>query len=383
MTIIENIRKVFEENFHVDPVAVRAPGRINIIGEHTDYNLGFVLPAAIDRYIYVTASLSQSQDSHLIAHDIGETYSFAIDQLKPQGGWSDYIVGVFREFKDKFGVKEGFNMVISGDIPAGAGLSSSAALECAAGLALQHLYGLSAEKIDIVRIGLRAERSFVGLDCGIMDQYASVFGKKNQVLLIDCMNETHRYVDFRPGDYELLLVNSMVTHALADSEYNKRRMECERGVQAVRRIYPHVNSLREVSMDMLNRVKGEMEDVTRRRCAYVIRENARVLDVTDLLEDDSLNEVGRILFDAHDDMRLNYEITCSETDFLVDLARESGLVDGARQMGGGFGGCTLNLLPGDNIAAFKELVRERYKNRFGKDPQFLNVSIANGASIIK
>jgi len=383
LTITQKTGRIFKENFSTDPIIVRAPGRINIIGEHTDYNLGFVLPAAIDRFVYAAVALSGSEQCHLMALDLGKTHSFHIHKAERTGTWADYIIGVFRELKDKYQIDGGFNMVITGDIPAGAGLSSSAALECSAGLALQQVYGLNLEKIDLVRTGLRAEINFVGLACGIMDQYASVFGEQDKVLLIDCMNETHRYVDLNLGDYQLLLVNSLVTHDLADSAYNERRKECERGVEAVRREFPHVTSLREVSMDMLNRVKREMEEVIYRRAGYVIRENERVLETTDLLENNSIEEVGRILFEAHDDMRVNYEITCAETDFLVTLARESGLISGARQMGGGFGGCTLNLLHGKDVAAFKDYTSSRYMNKFGHEPMFIEVSTASGASVIK
>ncbi|MEJ2003772.1 MAG: galactokinase, partial [Cyclobacteriaceae bacterium] len=383
LTITESIRYLFNENFKGDPVLVSSPGRINVIGEHTDYNMGFVLPAAIDKSIYIAVGLSENQQCRLIANDLNEDHTFYMDDLKKTGSWPDYIIGVFREIAGNITSPRGFNMVISGDVPLGAGLSSSAALECAAGLALSHIYGLNLGKLEIARIGLKAERSFVGLDCGIMDQYASVFGKEDNVLLIDCQNETHRHINLHLGDQELLLVNSHVTHQLAaDSAYNERRTQCMEGVRMVNQVYSHVRSLREVSMDMLDKVSESMEDIIYRRCAYVIRENARVLEVTDLLESRELTKAGAILFEAHDDMKRNYEVTCKETDFLVQLARDTGFVMGARQMGGGFGGCTINLLPTDKLDEFREFTDRKYNDAFGISPEFIEISISDGASLI-
>jgi galactokinase len=291
-------------------------------------------------------------------------------------------MGVVYEMLQTGSLDSGFDMTISGDIPLGAGLSSSAALECAAAFAINTLYGLEIDRLDLVRIGLRAERHFVGLDCGIMDQYASFFGKQDSALLIDCMNETHRSVSLNLEDCRFLLINSMVVHDLADSPYNVRRGQCEEGVKAVRKLYPHVRSLREVSMDMLDRVSSEIDEVVYNRCAYVIRENERVLKVVDHLDAGALAQVGSVLYAAHEDMRRHYDVTCPETDFLVELAAKTGKVIGARQTGGGFGGCTINMVPADFVEEFKSIVSQSYQSQFGKKPEFIPVRTSNGVSQI-
>jgi len=357
---------------------VRAPGRINLIGEHTDYNNGFVLPASIDRAIYAGIERSGTTTCTIEALDLDEVYTFALNEVERTGTWADYVLGVYCGIAATHELREGFNLVIAGDIPMGAGLSSSAALECATAYAIKQLYGLNLDDISLVRLALETERTFVGLDCGIMDQYASVFGKKDHVLLIDCQTETHRYFKLKLNGYIMLLVNSGVTHALAGSAYNERRRQCEAGIAVVREIYGHVRSLREVSMDMLERAASHMDPLIFRRCAYVIRENERVLEAGDLLEAGSVREAGRLLFEAHEDMRENYEITCAETDMLVNEARDSGIVAGARQMGGGFGGCTINLVHAPDERRFRDLITKKYRRTFGKTPDFIDVMTAMG-----
>ncbi len=363
-------------------ISVRAPGRINLIGEHTDYNNGFVLPAAIQQSVYIHAGFSNDDTCRLFASDLDTDYHFKLRDFYPVGGWADYIMGVLREFQAKFATERGFNMVISGDIPQGAGLSSSAALECAALLAISKLYEKNLQPLEMARMALNAERSFVGLECGIMDQYASIFGKRNHVLLIDCMNETHRDVPLDLGDHSLVLCNSHVVHELAGSAYNERRQQCGEGVTVIRKEYPHVTSLREVSLDMLSALRNTMKPVIFDRCAYVIRENNRVLDVVDKLEAGDLTGIGKLLYEAHDDMRENYEVTCPETDYLVELAHSSGVVLGARQMGGGFGGCTLNLILKNDVDAFREAVTAPYLERYGKMPTLIETETSNGAGIL-
>ena len=372
-------QSAFEKRYQYAGISVKAPGRINLIGEHTDYNNGFVLPAAINRYVYITIGLSGSSGCTLYAVDLDDEFSFDLNNIHRTGTWADYILGGFVGLKSKYLIDRGFNMVISGDIPQGAGLSSSAALECAAILALTSLYQLKVDNLEIARMALECERSFVGLDCGIMDQYASMFGKKEEVMLIDCMNETHRYFPLELGEYRLILINSGITHALADSSYNERRRQCEEGVQSVRREYSHVTSLRQVSMDMLQRVESDLPEVIFRRCAYVIRENDRVLQMTDLLSDSEFAEAGMLLSEAHDDMRSNYEITCEQTDFLVAQACNNDWVLGARQMGGGFGGCTINLIHNDKIEPFKSFIENTYYDAFAIKPELIEVETSDGA----
>ncbi|MCA6074811.1 galactokinase [Fulvivirga sedimenti] len=378
MNISDRIAEEYRSRFGDSSIVVSAPGRINLIGEHTDYNNGFVLPAAIHQSVYICAGFSEGDECTLVALDLDKTYQFRLGEFASVGGWQDYILGVLHEFMQKFTIDRGFSMVISGDIPQGAGLSSSAALECAGLMALSNLYQVQLAPLTMARMALNAERSFVGLDCGIMDQYASVFGKKDHVLLIDCMNETHREVPLQLREYCLLLCNSNVAHELADSAYNERRKQCRNGVDIVRREFPHVTSLREVSLEMLERTKGNMDPVVYRRCAYVIRENNRVLRVVDYLQAGDLPDVGQQMYEAHDDMKVNYEVTCDETDFLVELAHSSGKVLGARQMGGGFGGCTINIIKNEDVNAFSDLVISEYVKKFGKTPTFITAETTDG-----
>ena len=382
MTIPIKLQAVHSQYFGEAAVLVRAPGRINIIGEHTDYNMGFVLPAAIDRGIYCTISKSQGSQCRVHALDFQDTHTFDLKDFTRAGTWPDYIMGVVHEILQTHSLDSGFDMTISGDIPLGAGLSSSAALECATAFAISTLYNLKIDRLDLVRIGLRAERHFVGLDCGIMDQYASFYGKRDSALLIDCMNESHRYVDLKLEDFRFLLINSMVVHDLADSAYNVRKSQCEEGVRAVRLLYPHVRWLREVSMDMLDRVSSKIDEVVYNRCAYVIRENERVLNVVDHLGAGALAEAGSALYDAHEDLRRHYDVTCPETDFLVELAAKTGKVVGARQTGGGFGGCTINMVPSGFVDEFKAMVSQSYQRQFGKNPEFIPVQTSKGVSQI-
>ena len=381
--MIQSVITAFHDRYGPVELLSRAPGRINMIGEHTDYNMGFVLPAAIDRYIIVAASRAEGRKGKIYAMDLNDECDYDIQDLRPTGTWADYILGVLKELRPLHQADTSLNMVVAGNIPQGAGLSSSAALECAAIISAASLLDIEMDRITMARKALHAERKFVGLDCGIMDQYASMFGEKDHFLLIDCLTETHRSCVFDIGDHSLLLVNSNVHHSLADSAYNERRRQCEAGVAAVRKVYGHVRYLREVSIDMLNKVKEDIDPVIYNRCAYVIRENQRVLEMVEALEKKNLDSAGKLMFAAHDDMKINYEITCAETDFIVEKAAESGRVAGARQMGGGFGGCVLHLLHKEHETEYMEIIANDYKNKFGHAPSFIPVSTADAAEIIE
>ncbi|MBL3658495.1 galactokinase [Fulvivirga sediminis] len=385
-TILEKIKSTYSEEFGGAPeIIVRSPGRINLIGEHTDYNLGFVLPAAVDKSIYMALGKSGSKKSRLVSVDQDEDFSFDISQptFKVEQKWYNYVLGAACELLSIGKELDGFNVVFSGDVPQGAGMSSSAALECGTALGLNELFGLGLEKEQIIKASQKAEHNYVGVMCGIMDQFASVMGKEDQVILLDCRSLEYNYFPLELKEYSLLLCNSHVSHNLASSEYNVRRTQCEEGVALLKSHYPQVESLRDVTMEMLQTHKDEFDAVVYLRCKYVVEENERVERFCDALKRHDFDEVSSILASAQDAMKNEYEITCPEIDFMADFANSKEEVKGARMMGGGFGGCTINLVKNEYIPTFKEELASQYKAKFDIDLDFYDVNISDGTHIIK
>jgi galactokinase len=376
----------FLQRFHVVPtVVVRAPGRINLIGEHTDYNDGFVFPAAIDKAVTVCVALSGSERCELVAQDFAEEVVFDLSGAEgSQHAWMRYVWGML----DGLGLLEagatrnGFCCVFGGDIPPGAGLSSSAALCTGLGLALNALYDLGLDRAALAKVAQRAEREFAGVNCGLMDQYASLLGRAGHFLQLDCRDLSFEYVPADLGAYRLLLCDSRVKHALADSAYNRRRAECAEGLAAIRQAFPQCASLRDATHAMLHAIEPQVSAEVYLRCKYVLEENQRVITVARALRAGDLATVGACMSATHRGLRDQYQVSCAELDFLVDLALDFPEVLGARLMGGGFGGCTLNLIHGAAIARFQAAASDRFAAAFGSPPLFYEVHIADGGQVI-
>ncbi len=365
----------FQNCFGRRGVAYAAPGRINLIGEHTDYNGGFVFPGAVEQSITAVVSPNNSDNINVFAVDLGQECSFRIDD--PQGPESvhfRYVYGVVRELVAAGVVVRGFDAVYGGDIPLGAGMSSSAALECCFAYALNDIFGGGRlDRMTLARIGQATEHKYVGVMCGIMDQFASMHGRQGSLMRLDCRSGEYEYYPWNPECYKLVLVNSCVKHELVGSPYNDRRRSCERVAQLV-----GVETLRDCSWQQLESVKGSLSDEDYRRARYVLGEKDRVLTVCDALQKGDYETVGQQMYLTHKGLAEDYEVSCEEIDFLVDEARRFG-VTGSRIMGGGFGGCTINLVKESLFDDFVASVRQSFKSRFGIDCQIIPVVIGDGA----
>lgn len=360
------IRKIFKDIFGEEATAeFKSPGRINVIGEHTDYNEGFVLPSAIDRYGHVAAAKSDSDIISLYAREFDERFEVRLSEIKPiEHSWTNYVLGVVDQLAKRGYAVSGFRMAVTGDVPVGAGLSSSAAIECAVCAALNELFQLNLSKFDIVKISQVAEHTFPGVKCGIMDQFASVFGKKDHALKLDCRSLEYEEVPLVLEGYKIVLLNSNVKHSLASTAYNERRNECSRGVEMVQQHIPSVVSLRDVTLEMLD--KYVSEPLIYRRCRFVIEENARVENAVGHMKNGNIQGLGEQIFRSHDGLSREYEVSCPELDWLVEAVRHNPLVAGARMMGGGFGGCTINFIREGAITELVEYLTAAYETEMGK-----------------
>jgi galactokinase len=360
------MKKVVHDNHKWDLV-IESPGRINIIGEHVDYNNGFVLPTAIDKTISFSLKkngLSKTCNIYSQNFDVG--FSFELDSIKVSDQqWENYILGVIHEINQLSDGLEGFDCNIDSNIPIGSGISSSAALECGLAFGLNELFNLDLSKLTIVELSQRAEHNYVGTKCGIMDQFASVMSRKEHVILLDCESLDYEYVPLHIEPYTLLLLNTNVTHDLSTGEYNIRRSQCESGVGVIQQKYPEVKSLRDVSLNMIETFRDELDPVIFNRCQYVVEETDRVLKSVEALRQDDLALLGKYLYETHDGLSKKYEVSCPELDFLVDYARQNDNILGARMMGGGFGGCTINLIRKDAVEEFIPEISAAYSTKFG------------------
>ncbi len=354
-------------------------GRINLIGEHTDYNGGFVFPGAVDKGILAEIKLNGTEKVCVFALDLDEYVEFGLNEEDaPSQSWARYVFGVCREVIKRGGKISGFNAVFAGDVPLGAGMSSSAALESTFAFALNYLFNLGIDKFELARIGQSTEHNYCGVKCGIMDQFASIFGKAGSLMRLDCKTMEYKYYPFHPEGYRLVLVDSVVKHELASSAYNKRRESCERAAAAIRANHPEVEFLRDAKLEWLEEVKDRISQEDYMRAEYVIDEVERVLDVCDALERDDYETVGQKMYETHYGMSRLYEVSCEELDFLNDIARECG-VTGSRVMGGGFGGCTINLVKNELYDSFIARAKSAYKEKFGREPKVYDVVISDGA----
>jgi galactokinase len=347
-------------------IIIDSPGRINIIGEHTDYNNGFVLPTAINRKIRFKLKKNGSPNLGIVYSKNFDTgFSFDLKRVeKSEQQWENYILGVIYEIQQLTDKLEGFDCTLESNIPIGSGISSSAALECGLAFGLNELFNLNLSKLTIVELSQRAEHNYVGTKCGIMDQFASVMSIKDHVILLDCRSLEFEYVPIKIEPYKILLLNTNVSHNLASGEYNIRRSQCEKGVEIIRNKYPKVNSLRDVSLKMINDFKTEMLSVVFNRCIYVVQEKDRVLNSVKALKNNHLDKMGKLMYETHNGLQLLYEVSCSELDFLVDFSKKYNEVIGARMMGGGFGGCTINIIHSNAIDNFIDDASEAYFNKF-------------------
>lgn len=378
---IEDVRSRFIEHFDGSTGSVYAsPGRINLIGEHTDYNDGFVFPGAVQQGIIAELKPNGTRKVRAYSIDMKDYTEFLLDDEKgPSATWARYIFGVCREMMALGVPVEGFNTAFAGDVPLGAGMSSSAALESTFAFALNDFWGDNKiEKMELARVGQRTEHKYVGCNCGIMDQFASVHGKKGNLMRLDCRSGEFEYFPWNPKGYKLVLVNSCVKHELVGSPYNDRRLSCERVAAAINAKYPEVKSLRDATYEQLDAVRGEVSEEDAMRAHYVIGERERVLTVCKALEEGDYETVGKMMYETHAGLSKEYEVSCEELDFLNDVAKEAG-VTGSRIMGGGFGGCTINLVSEELYGHFVKSAIDKFYDKFGKKPVVIDVVIADGA----
>ncbi|WP_341224368.1 galactokinase [uncultured Arcticibacterium sp.] len=379
------VAKTFEDKFKSSPsIAVRAPGRINLIGEHTDYNDGFVLPAAIDKAIYFCLSKRDDNTVILNSVDLNDEHELSLDDIKKSNkDWANFLIGVIKEIKDTNPkLNAGFNLTFGGDVPLGAGLSSSAAIESGLAFALNELFNLNFSLLDLAKIAQSAEHNFAGVRCGIMDMYASLMGKKGKVIQLDCKNLKHTYLPFEMDEISVVLFNSGVKHNLAESAYNERREQCEQGLSFFQKNYPEVSSFRDLSFETLEKHKADLDEKVYDRCLYVLSEEDRMKKATVALTEGNLPAFGELMYQTHDGLKDDYEVSCDELDFLVDLTKDKPGVLGARMMGGGFGGCTINIVKKDSVSNLIEAVKIAYLSKFDINIEHFQVQITDGCSVI-
>lgn len=369
----------FLENF-VPELIVESPGRVNLIGEHTDYNLGYVLPTAIEgKIIFRFKKNNTKKQCNLYSSDYDRGFSLVLDQIARSAvEWENYVLGVLQEILLMTDGLRGFDCTIESKLPIGSGLSSSAALECGLAYGLNELFDLGLSKMEIVQLSQRAEHTFVGTQCGIMDQFASVMGREGHVILLDCRSMDHTQIPINIAPYRIVLLNTKVSHNLASSEYNTRRRECGEGVQIIQEKYPGIMSLRDVTRSVLEDCKAEIPRTIYNRCSFVVSENERVLAAAKALQENNLESFGQLLYEAHEGISRLYEVSCPESDFLVDFSKKYIQVLGARQIGGGFGGCILNIVHGDAVEHFIKESSKAYKEKFDIDLEAFEVRPSKG-----
>ncbi len=374
----------FKELYGEIPQLFRAPGRVNLIGEHTDYNDGFVMPAAIDFYTWVAASPRNDRLLRVWSQQYGEAFETSLDQVQgpPRKHWSDYVRGMAGVLQSAGYKLKGANLLVDGHVPVGAGLSSSAALELSSGLALAGVSGLDVPRLDLVKLSQKAEHNYAGAMCGIMDQFIAGFGRTDNAILLDCRTLEYSPLPITPR-VRLVICNSMVKHDLAAGEYNHRRAECAQAVEKLRVSFPTISALRDVTSEMLESHRSALSDLVYHRARHVVTEDERTTKAADALRSDRLEEFGRLMYASHASLRDDYEVSCRELDLLVEFASKIEGVIGARMTGGGFGGCTINLVQGDRVEHFRREIIAKYEDATGRKPDVFVCSAAQGAQQVK
>jgi galactokinase len=380
---IESFQQEFRRIYSSDPLLFRAPGRVNLIGEHTDYNDGFVMPAAIDFYTWVAISKRDDSLVNIRSHAFNEAVAVSLDRVpEPKGRWHDYVVGVIDEILLAGKGIGGADILIHSEVPIGSGLSSSAAIEVACGISLLAANGYPIDRKELALLCQRAENNFVGMRCGIMDQFVSCNGTRDHALMLDCRSLDFTLLPLSPAS-RLVICNTMVKHELASGEYNRRRQECEEGVRILSSSIPGIKALRDVSLRQLDSHRDQLPEVIYRRCRHVVTENDRVQKAASLLRQGDLNGFGKLMAQSHASLRDDYEVSCRELDIMVEISRPLPGVYGARMTGGGFGGCTVNLVAAEAAESFRHKVAEEYQLATGLKPDIYISSAADGAAQVQ
>lgn len=382
----ESIKSLFEQRFDSAPTyEIRACGRINIIGEHTDYNMGYVLPAAINKFIFFAGATNGLDHCRVYAADIDEydTISLQGEFQRSNKLWVNYLLGILDQYRQQGVNLAGLDVVFGGNLPLGSGMSSSAALETGFATLVKTAFDVEIEKPEIARLAQRSSHQFVGVPCGIMDQFASLMGREKQLVLLDCRSLEYEYIPCDLGQYEIVLINSKISHDLSESAYEARVKECAEGVKILQQFYPEVQSLRDASKTMVQKHKDALGPVVFKRCLYVTSENERLLQVCESLRQGQVEEVGPLLFETHAGLRDLYEVSCKEVDFLVDFAVQHPAVIGSRIMGGGFGGCSINLVESSRSGEFISSVKSAYQGAYQREAEAYQVDIVDGTDLVK
>ena len=382
--MVNDVQDIFRKLFDSKPdVIVISPGRINLIGEHTDYNGGWVLPAAIDKKITFTLGKRTDLMCEFHSIDFNDTETIHLTQFKiTDKSWVNYLLGVIEQFQNEKLLPHGFNLVFGGDVPLGAGLSSSAALEAGLAFAINEIYKLEKSRMELVKLAQRAENEFVGVRCGIMDMFASVMGKKDLVMRLDCRSLDFEYVPFHFPNIKIVLCDSGVKHSLDDGEYNIRRSQCEAGVVILKKYYPNISTLRDVTFSVLEKHKSEFLPIVFKRCRYVVKEIARVEAACLDLQNHDLISFGKKMYETHSGLSEDYGVSCEELDFLVNKCHTLDTCYGARMMGGGFGGCTINLIKTEAVTEFVDFMRHAYSKKYNLELKTYVVNISDGTQLV-
>lgn len=382
--INSQIGKKLKEFIGDKTLLVRSPGRINLIGEHTDYNEGFVLPAAIDKAAYLAFTPREDETISLFSLDLNDQYSSNIKDFSPtrEVSWPNYMLGVADQFRQRGLLTRGFDAALTADVPIGAGLSSSAAVENAVGMALNESLKAGLDKLSLVKLSQEAEHTYPGVMCGIMDMFASMFGKKNHVIKLDCRSLNYKYEPLQMEGLRIVLIDTQVKHSLNETGYNNRREQCEEGVAMIQKHHPEVRSLRDVTINMLKQYVQPYNELIYKRCSYVLEENERLLTACDYLENGNLQAFGKKMYESHEGLSRKYEVSCKELDFLVDQVRGNKDVLGARMMGGGFGGCTINLVREDAVNTLVEQLTESYQKEMHLEAKAYITNTEQGTTIL-
>lgn len=377
---IQQIEEEFENRFGQNYKLIESPGRVNLIGEHTDYNDGFVLPAAVDKGIYLAINVNGTNKCRFYAVDKKEAFETDIsdDIERSDLGWPNYLLGVVDQLKKHGYDVGGFDCVFGGNVPIGAGMSSSAALEGGVLFGLAELNGWDIPPVEMATIAQKAENEFVGVQCGIMDQFASLNGKEGYALKLDCRSLDYEYFPFNRDDIKIVLCDTQIRRELASSEYNVRRQQCEQGVETLQQWDPEIKSLRDVELSLLLQHEKEIDSTIFKRCKYVVEENKRVIQACDDLHQGDFHSFGQRMYQSHVGLQLEYEVSCKELDILVDIARSLNGVFGARMMGGGFGGCTINLVKEEHVNAFTDQIKEQYNDQTGEEIKVYKTKVSSG-----